>query len=117
MEISEKLGSEIPAADAYHQLGIIAQERGDYKSAEKWYMKAVEIRERLEQMGDVAGSYHQLGMLAQLQNDLRTRKNGIVKEPKLKKDIPTTLIKRTPTTKKGYLPRSGAITKARKNGT
>jgi len=34
-------------ADSYHQIGRIAQERQQFNEAEKWYRKALEIKERL----------------------------------------------------------------------
>ena len=63
-----------PAADqmiavAYHQLGINAQERGDFDGAEAQYRKALEIFERLGLERDAASVYHQLGMVAQNRQD------------------------------------------------
>ncbi|WP_319594492.1 tetratricopeptide repeat protein, partial [Streptomyces sp. ID05-04B] len=58
-----------PAAAYIHQLGIIAQERGDYRQAEERYRASLTI---LEELGDPAGiaiSYHQLGMIAQERGD------------------------------------------------
>jgi tetratricopeptide (TPR) repeat protein len=48
-----------------HQLGMLAQLRGDYADAERLYQEALDIK---GQRGDQAGAsktYHQLGMLAQ----------------------------------------------------
>ena len=38
----------------YHQLGMVAQERGQLEAAEQWYQKALEIRERLGLEKDAA---------------------------------------------------------------
>ncbi len=34
-------------ASSYHQLGTIAQRRGDLDTAESWYQKSLEIEEAL----------------------------------------------------------------------
>jgi tetratricopeptide (TPR) repeat protein len=50
---------------AYHQLGIIAEERQKFDEAEQWYRKALEVRERLGLERYAASDYHQLGRIAQ----------------------------------------------------
>jgi len=57
---------------AYHQLGMVAQERGDLSSAERWYRQSLEILESLGNRLGMAGSYHQLGIVAQLRGDLES---------------------------------------------
>ena len=52
-----------------HQLGILAQERGDYAEAEARYRQSLEIEERLGNQTGMASSYHQLGTLAQDRGD------------------------------------------------
>ena len=52
-----------------HQLGILAQLRGDYEEAERRYRQSLEISERLGDQAGAAIGYHQLGMLAQLRGD------------------------------------------------
>ena len=59
------------AAD-YHQLGILAQLRGDYDTAETLYHRALDISERVGDQAGTATGYHQLGMLAQLRGDYDT---------------------------------------------
>ena len=49
----------------YHQLGIIAQDRGELGAAEAWYKKSLEIKEALGDRPGMASSYHQLGIVAQ----------------------------------------------------
>jgi tetratricopeptide (TPR) repeat protein len=50
---------------AYHQLGMIAQERQQFDEAKKWYRKALEINERLGLERDATTDYHQLGRVAE----------------------------------------------------
>ena len=52
-----------------HQLGILAQQRGDYAEAARQYQRSLDINERLGDQAGMASSYHQLGILAQLQGD------------------------------------------------
>jgi len=54
-------------ATAYHQLGIIAQERKRPEQAEQCFRKALAISMALGLEADVAAEYHHLGMLAQEQ--------------------------------------------------
>ena len=39
---------------AYHQLGIIAEERRDFSVAEQWYLKSLAISEKKSNEGDAA---------------------------------------------------------------
>jgi tetratricopeptide (TPR) repeat protein len=55
-----------------HELGMLAQNRGDYATAEKCYTEALEIAERLGDQPGLARGYHQLGMLAELRGDYET---------------------------------------------
>ncbi len=48
----------------YHQLGIVAQQRGRLDDAEQWYQRSLTIEEQLGDQPGMAGSYHQLGMVA-----------------------------------------------------
>ncbi|MFF1682457.1 TIR domain-containing protein [Streptomyces sp. NPDC058256] len=58
-----------PAAAYIHQLGMIAQLRGDYERAEERYRASLTIEEELGDRSGIASSYHQLGMIAQLRGD------------------------------------------------
>ncbi|MFB6938951.1 tetratricopeptide repeat protein [Streptomyces chartreusis] len=58
-----------PAAAHIHQLGLIAQARGDYQQAEKRYRTSLTILEELGDRSGIATSYHQLGMIAQARGD------------------------------------------------
>ncbi|MFE6946295.1 tetratricopeptide repeat protein, partial [Streptomyces chartreusis] len=52
-------------AVTYHQLGMIAQERGRLDDAEDWYRQSLTIEEELNNRPGMASTYHQLGMVAQ----------------------------------------------------
>ncbi|MFJ1595542.1 tetratricopeptide repeat protein [Streptomyces sp. NPDC088261] len=55
---------------AYHQIGIIAQERGLLEEAEDWYHQALTIHTDLNDRPGMAGIYHQLGTVAQVRGHL-----------------------------------------------
>jgi len=57
-------------ASSYHQLGIVAEDRGDLLQAESWYRKSLEIEEALDNRPGRAMTYHQLGRVAQDRGDL-----------------------------------------------
>ena len=50
-------------ASSYHQLGILAQDRGDYEEAARQYQRSFGINERLGNQVGMATSYSQLGIL------------------------------------------------------
>jgi tetratricopeptide (TPR) repeat protein len=52
-----------------HQLGRLAQERGDYDEAARQHQRALDTFERLGDHAKAAASYHNLGILAQLGGD------------------------------------------------
>ncbi|MFF4017901.1 TIR domain-containing protein, partial [Streptomyces sp. NPDC001843] len=58
-----------PAGAYTHQLGIIAQLRGDYQQAEERYRACLTMAEELGDRSGIASSYHQLGMIAQERGD------------------------------------------------
>ncbi|MER5506148.1 tetratricopeptide repeat protein, partial [Streptomyces sp. NPDC002766] len=60
-----------PAAAYIHQLGMIAELRGDYRQAEERYRAALTTFEELGDRSGIANSYHQLGMIAELRGDYR----------------------------------------------
>ena len=60
------------AAAFHHQLGILAQARGDYDTAEPLYRQSLQMSERRGDQAGMAGSYHQLGRLAELRGDYDT---------------------------------------------
>ena len=52
-----------------HQLGMIAQDRGEYDEAARQYQRALDINEQLGNQVGLAGGYHQLGVLAHTRGD------------------------------------------------
>jgi tetratricopeptide (TPR) repeat protein len=69
LAIVEELGDRSGVASSYHELGFLAQVRGDYDAAEQRYQDSLAIDEELGNRSGVARSYHQLGMLAQDRGD------------------------------------------------
>ncbi|MEU6272709.1 tetratricopeptide repeat protein [Streptomyces populi] len=57
------------AAACIHQLGIIAELRGDYEQAEERYRASLTIVKELGDRFGIAASYHQLGIIAELRGD------------------------------------------------
>jgi hypothetical protein len=57
-------------ASSYHQLGIVAQERGDLPAAEQWYRRSLQINEALGNRPGMALTYAQLGLLAERRGTL-----------------------------------------------
>jgi tetratricopeptide (TPR) repeat protein len=53
-----------------HQLGILAEARGDLQQAETLYRQSLEISERLGSQAGMATSHHQLGKLAEGRGDM-----------------------------------------------
>jgi tetratricopeptide (TPR) repeat protein len=70
LTIKEELGNRPGMATSYHQLGRVAQDRGDLGAAEDWYRKSLTIAEELGNRPGMADSYHQLGMVAQDRGEL-----------------------------------------------
>ncbi|MEU8530065.1 MULTISPECIES: CHAT domain-containing tetratricopeptide repeat protein [Streptomyces] len=54
----------------YHQLGVIAHQRGKLDEAEDWYRQSLAIDEELGSRSGAAGVYHQLGIVAQERGQL-----------------------------------------------
>jgi tetratricopeptide (TPR) repeat protein len=57
------------AAQFQGTLGILAQQRGDYDSAERSYRQVLDIFTRLGDQKNMATSYHQLGILSYLRGN------------------------------------------------
>jgi tetratricopeptide (TPR) repeat protein len=55
---------------SYHQLGILAELRGDYDTAEPLYRQSLELDERLGDQAGVATSYAVLGGLSEAAGNL-----------------------------------------------
>jgi Tfp pilus assembly protein PilF len=56
-------------AASYHELGIVAWQRGDVDGAEDWYRQSLTIEEQLGNRPGMADSYHQLGIVAWQRGD------------------------------------------------
>jgi tetratricopeptide (TPR) repeat protein len=56
---------QLNLAGGYHNLGIVAQERGRLDDAKDWYHRALTIHEELGNRPGIATTHHQLGRVAQ----------------------------------------------------
>jgi tetratricopeptide (TPR) repeat protein len=56
--------TQMNMAIAYHQLGMVAQDRGLLDDAEAWYRQSLAIKDNLGNSRGMASTYHQLGMVA-----------------------------------------------------
>ena len=66
----EQFGDTGSQSNAYHDLGRLAEERGDMQAAEIWYQRSLAIKEdRRDQLGD-ARTQHQLGTVALKKHNL-----------------------------------------------
>lgn len=59
-------------ARSYHQLGIVAADRGRLDDAQDWYTKSLVIAEELGDQTGMARGYHRLSMTAQDRGDYDT---------------------------------------------
>jgi tetratricopeptide (TPR) repeat protein len=80
-------GDKSAEAAAYHQLGRIAQERRDFETAEKWYLKSLEIEEKLSNKAGAATTYHQLGRIAQEQRDFEAAEKLYLKSLQIEEKL------------------------------
>ena len=64
LAIKEELGNRPGMASTYHQLGMIAEDRGRLDEAEDWYRKSLAIDEELGNQPGMARSYHHLAIIA-----------------------------------------------------
>ena len=51
---------------------MIAEEQRDFSTAEKWYLKSLEIKEKQGNEHGAGSTYHQLGMIAEETQDFPT---------------------------------------------
>lgn len=65
-----ELGNDANVAVALHQLGVMAQRRGDLSEAEHLYAESLDIERRVGNQGGMAQTLHQLGNVAYLREDL-----------------------------------------------
>ena len=64
LTISEDVGDRRGIASSYHQLGILAQDRGRLEEAQEWYTRSLTISEEVGDRSGIASSYHELGRVA-----------------------------------------------------
>lgn len=74
-------------ATSFHQLGMVAQVRGDLAGAEDWYRRALAYRERHGNQGGVAASYHQLGTVAQDRGHMNEAEDWYRKSLTIKEEL------------------------------
>jgi tetratricopeptide (TPR) repeat protein len=63
LTIAQELGDRAGVAACYHQLGMLAQDRGDYDTAEQRYQAALAINEEIGKQAGAARTLSQLGIL------------------------------------------------------
>ncbi len=59
-------------AMASHQLGVVAHECRDLKTAEQWFHRSLEIKKQLGDEDGTASTFYHLGMVAHQQGDFET---------------------------------------------
>ena len=74
-------------ATAYHQLGMVAQDRGRLEQAEQWYRKSLAISEDLGNRPGMATSYNQFGMVAQDRGHLEQAEQWYRKSLAINEDL------------------------------
>ncbi len=72
---------------SYHQLGMVAQDRGRLEDAEGWYRESLVIKEDLGNGPGMAASYHQLGMVAQERQQLEDAEGWYQKSLVIHEDL------------------------------
>lgn len=61
-----------PSGEIHHQLGIIAERRGDYPTAERYYQQSLSIKDEIGDRAGIGTTYAQLGSLAIRQGNFDT---------------------------------------------
>ena len=80
---------------SYQRLGVIAEAMNDYKTAEGYYAKALEIRKRLAEkypddpnlQRDLGVSYNKLGDIAEARNDYKAAEGNYAKALEISKRL------------------------------
>ena len=75
-------------ASSYHQLGIVAQHRGDLDQAEDWYRQSLTINEQLGNRPGMATTYGALGQLAEARSDEETALRLVIRSVALFETFP-----------------------------
>jgi len=66
-------------AAAYHQLGMVAEERRDFDAAENWYLESLAVSEKHGYEDNIARIYHELGVIAAERRDFSAAQNWYLK--------------------------------------
>jgi tetratricopeptide (TPR) repeat protein len=74
-------------AIAFHQLGRVAQERGNLDDAEDWYLKSLAAEQDSGNQLGISASFHQLGRLCQEQGRLGDAENWYLKSLAIEEEL------------------------------
>jgi tetratricopeptide (TPR) repeat protein len=83
----EASGDRPGVGATYHQLGLIAQDRGRLDDAENWYTRSLAINEPLGIRPRVAAAYHQFGNIAYLRGRLEDAEAWHIKALTIKEEL------------------------------
>jgi tetratricopeptide (TPR) repeat protein len=72
LKIEQELGNRSGIASSLHNLGVLAQDQGDYTAARTYYEQSLKIKQELGNRSGIASSLGQLGRLAYLEKDYVT---------------------------------------------
>ena len=75
-------------ASTYHQLGMLARDRGYLDGAENWYRQSLQIKEALGDRPGTAATYAVLGMLSESRGDRETALDWNVRCVALFSEVP-----------------------------
>lgn len=62
IEVAEAIGDGVGIAAGYSELGSVALEAGDFPNADRWYRKALKIREAAGEKVGIAAAIWSLAM-------------------------------------------------------
>ncbi|MBC2694658.1 MAG: tetratricopeptide repeat protein [Desulfobacteraceae bacterium] len=84
---ADKTGDHSLKAESLHNLGMIAEERGDFEKAEQLYKKSLKISEQLGDEHGAAGTYHHLGIIAQERGDFEKAEDWYKRSLKISEQL------------------------------
>ena len=87
LEIKKGLGDIAGMAIEYHNLGVVAQARGDYDEAEDRFREALDIQQRLGDLAGTATNHNNLGVLAQARGDYDEAEDRFRQSLEIKKGL------------------------------
>ena len=93
-EIANALMRQPPSTDqqrslalCYHDLGVVAEQRGRLNEAEDWIRRSLKIRKELGDQSAIAHSYHMLGSVAEERGRLAEAEEWIRRSLKIRKEL------------------------------